>query len=138
MEHLKLTEIFHYVMVGLAVGGTAFIAAHYMIMSTAMEAMAKDSKVQQQMAAQGGMDPSLFFKGFIWFYLFMAAWGMLSLLANLASGICIHFRRQRMFSMIVAGFNCINFPFGTALGICTLIVLVRSSISAIYQGERKS
>jgi hypothetical protein len=37
-----------------------------------------------------------------------------------------------MFSLIVAGFNCINFPFGTLLGIFTLILLLRPVMPALY------
>jgi hypothetical protein len=135
-EQLKLIEIFHYVMMGLAVGGMAFLAVHYLIMSTAMEAMAHDPKFRQQ---QPGMpfDPTMFFRGFVWFYLLMAAWGALSFFANLASALCLRKRMNRTLSMIVAGFNCINVPFGTGLGICTLIVLTRSSVPALY-AEQKS
>jgi hypothetical protein len=134
-EQLKLIEIFHYVMIGLAVGGMAFLGMHYLVMSTAMESMSKNPQFQQQLQQQGGLpfDPAMFFRGFIWFYLFMGVWGLASLVANLASGLCIRTRKYRFFSMIVAGFNCINIPFGTALGICTLIVLTRSSIPTLYQ-----
>jgi len=133
-EQLKLLEIFHYVMMGLAVGGMAFLAVHYLVMSTAMEAMSKDPKFQEQLQQQPGMpfDPALFFRGFVWFYVFMGAWGVASFAANLVSALCIRKRRHRTFSMIVAGFNCINIPFGTGLGICTLIVLTRSSVAALY------
>jgi hypothetical protein len=131
-EQLKLLEIFHYVMVGLAVGGMAFVAMHYLVMSTVMESMAKSPKFQQQLKQQGGPDPTLFFHGFVWFYVFMGAWGLFSLVANAISGLCIRARKHRFFSMLVAGFNCINMPFGTGLGVCTLIVLVRSTTAALY------
>jgi hypothetical protein len=131
LEQLKLLEIFHYIMVFLAIGGGAFIAVHYMIMSTSMEMMLKDPKFTEQRTGPP-FDPALFFRGFIWFYLFMAAWSLVSLIANLASGLCLRYRRHRNFSMIVAGFNCVNFPFGTALGVFTLIVLLRSTMSSIY------
>ena len=74
-EQLKLLEIFHYVMMGLAVGGMAFLAVHYLIMSTAMGAMANNPKFQQQLQQQPGppFDPALFFRSFVWFYLFMGA-----------------------------------------------------------------
>ena len=37
-------------------------------------------------------------------------------------------RRSRPFVLVVAGVNCISFPFGTVLGIFTLVVLNRESV----------
>jgi len=51
------------------------------------------------------------------------------------SGRSIATRRNRLLSIIVAGINCGWFPFGTALGIPTLIVLLRPGVRALY-GER--
>jgi hypothetical protein len=125
-EQLKLLEVFHYVMVGLALGGMAFIYMHYLIMSTAF------SHPWPQQKEQPPFDPVEFFRAFRWFYVFMGVWGLASLVANLASGLCIHTRKCRFFSMIVSGFNCINMPFGTGLGVCTLIVLLRPTMPALY------
>jgi len=126
-DQLKLIEVFHYVMVGLALGGMAFIYMHYLIMSTAF------SHPWPQQKEQPPFDPVEFFRAFRWFYLFMGVWGLASLVANLASGLCIRARKYRFFSMIIAGFNCINMPFGTGLGICTLIVLLRPTMPEIYR-----
>jgi hypothetical protein len=48
--------------------------------------------------------------------------------ANVLSGIFIPQRKHRTFSLCVARLNCIQIPFGTALGAFTLIVLSRDSI----------
>ena len=53
-----------------------------------------------------------------------------------ASGICIHTRRLRVFSIIVAALLCLMFPIGTILGISTLRVLSRESVAAIYRASR--
>jgi hypothetical protein len=134
-QHLKLLEIFHYVMVGLAAGGILFMFVHYMIMSTVFtnpHILEQLRKSQEQQHQAMPFDPAQFIHAFIWFYVFMWAWGLVSLVMNLVSGLAIHGRRWRMFSMIVAGFNCINLPFGTILGVFTLIVLVRPSVAALY------
>jgi hypothetical protein len=57
-------------------------------------------------------------------------------ICNLLSAIFIQQRRARMFSLIVAGLDCLCFPFGTALGVFTLIVLVRSSVEELYRTTR--
>jgi hypothetical protein len=126
-EQLKLLEIFHYVMAGLATFGIGFIFVHYTIMSVAFS-----HPWPQQRGQQPPFDPAEFFRAFRWFYVFMGAWGVASLVANIVSGVCIRARKYRFFSMVVAGLNCINFPFGTGLGVCTLIVLTRATMPARY------
>jgi len=126
-EQLKLLEVFHYVMVGLAVGGMAFFLMHYTVMSVAF------SHPWPQQKNPPPFDPVAFFHAFRWFYLFMGVWGLASLVANLAAGVCIRRRQGRFFSMVVAAFNCINAPFGTALGVCTLIVLLWPTMPVIFR-----
>ena len=48
------------------------------------------------------------------------------------SGLSIAARRRRVFSLVVAGVMCLSFPIGTALGVFTIIVLVRDSVRAKY------
>jgi hypothetical protein len=129
LQHLKLIGIFHYVLGGLAVIGIAFLLVHYMIMNTVFS----NPKIFQNQPNQPPFDPVQFWHVFIWMYVLVGAWGIASLIANVVSGFCIQTRRARMFSLVVAGFNCINFPFGTALGIFTFIVLLRPSMPGIYQ-----
>ncbi len=113
---------------GLAVGGMAFLFVHYMIMSTAFS----NPHIFDNAPQKPPFDPVQFIHAFVWFYLFFCAWGLLSFFANLASAICLRLRKNRILSLVVAGFNCINFPFGMALGICTIIVLIRPSVIALY------
>jgi hypothetical protein len=49
----------------------------------------------------------------------------------LLSGVCMHLRRLRFFSMIVAGI--LLFPLGVLFGIYTLRLLTRESVVALYQ-----
>jgi hypothetical protein len=48
------------------------------------------------------------------------------------SGRFIQRRVNRTFSIVVSGFLCLFFPFGTILGIFTLIVLTRESVIRLY------
>jgi hypothetical protein len=41
-------------------------------------------------------------------------------------------RRNRIFSIVIACLSCMWFPFGTILGVFTLIVLVRPSVRFLY------
>lgn len=58
-------------------------------------------------------------------------------MANALSGWVMRARRNRLFSLIVAGFNCLQFPFGTAVGLFTFIVLLRDSVGQTYRDNRK-
>src|SRR4051812_40953640 len=56
----------------------------------------------------------------------------------LYSRICIKERKHRTFSLVMAVVNCLCIPFGTALGVFTLIILQRPSVKALYFDSPKS
>jgi len=58
---------------------------------------------------------------------------VLGSVANLISGVFLKRRKNRLFSMVVAGLNCLQVPFGTVLGVFTILVLVRPSVMQIYE-----
>jgi hypothetical protein len=41
-------------------------------------------------------------------------------------------RRSKTFCMITAGLSCLGFPYGTALGVATFLVLGRPSVTALF------
>jgi len=41
-------------------------------------------------------------------------------------------RRSRIFILVVAGISCLEFPYGTALGVMTFIVLGRESVIGLF------
>ncbi len=49
------------------------------------------------------------------------------------AGRCLHQRKHRTLTMIMAGLNCLQIPFGTALGIATFLVLQRPTVEALYR-----
>ena len=55
---------------------------------------------------------------------------------TIVSGRCIARRRSRVFSMVMAGVNCLSMPIGTVLGIFTFVVLFRPSVQALYHQGR--
>lgn len=54
---------------------------------------------------------------------------------TIISGKKIKQQKNRIFSLVVAGINCLSMPFGTALGICTFIVLLRESVVKLYENK---
>lgn len=71
---------------------------------------------------------------YVFFGLLIVAFGV----GNVLSGIWIKKRKNRTFSFVVAAMNCIQFPFGTALGVFTFIVLLRPSVETAYMANRES
>jgi hypothetical protein len=128
-EDVHLLGIFHFIMAGLGVIGILFLFFHYAMMSMVMN----NPQIQQQMRQQQNgqalpFDPQLFFHWFRWFYVLVGAWGVVSIVLNLVAGFMLRGFTGRMFIFVVACINCINLPFGTVLGIFTLIVLTRDSV----------
>ncbi|MBP8823993.1 MAG: hypothetical protein KBH07_10140 [Flavobacteriales bacterium] len=55
---------------------------------------------------------------------------------NLISAARIGQRKGRTMSQVVAAFNCLNIPFGLALGLFTFVVLGDREVRAEYEGHR--
>ena len=79
-----------------------------------------------------------FFKAFIWFYIFAGICLLIALILNALSGIFMLKEKHRMFSLVVAGLNCLNMPLGTILGIFTILVLNRDSVQRLYAPNQAS
>jgi lysylphosphatidylglycerol synthetase-like protein (DUF2156 family) len=127
-EHLKLLAIFHFVFAGLALVGIAFLFVHYFMMHTMF------SNPEMWKSQPQAMPPKAFLDAFIWFYLFMGVMLLTGLVLNLLSGYFLSQKRHRLFSLIIGGLNCLQIPFGTALGVFTIIVLSRDSVRELYSG----
>jgi hypothetical protein len=126
-EHLKLLSIFHFVVAGLALCAMFFLFVHYLMMSQ----MFSNPNLWK---STPNPPPKDFFKFFIWFYIFFGVIFFTAGFFNLLAGLFLLKRRHRIFSLVVAGLNCLQIPFGTILGIFTIMVLSRDSVRKIYRG----
>jgi hypothetical protein len=129
-NHLKLLSIFHFVGAGLAVLGIGFLFMHYTILSTVFS-NPKFFQNQNQ-----GPPPAEIFAMLKWLYLGLGLWFFSSLVLNLISAFFIRARKNRTFSLVVAAINCLHIPLGTVLGVFTSIVLIRHSVSELYNAHR--
>ena len=127
-EHLKLLSIFHFVFGGLALVGIGFLFVHYFILHTVF------SNPDMWKSQPQIMPPKAFLDAFIWFYLFMGFLLLTGLVLNVLSGLFLLQKGNRLFSVIIGGLNCLQIPFGTALGVITIIVLSRDSVRQLYAG----
>ncbi|MDF9832801.1 hypothetical protein M2103_001015 [Ereboglobus sp. PH5-5] len=125
--HLRALVICHYVNAGLGLLWLGFIGMHYAFMRMFF------SNPEMWTNAQGGSaPPEGFFDIFKWFYVIGAALVVVSMVLNLLSAGCIKARRNRVFSLVVSGLNCLNMPIGTLLGVFTIVVLSRRSVMEVY------
>jgi hypothetical protein len=126
-EHLRLLSVFHLVLAGLSVLGIGFLGLHYVMMRLMF------TNPEMWKNAHGGPPPDIFFSVFRWFYAVFGALIAAGGVGNFLSGLFIRRRTNRTFSIVMAGINCISFPFGTLLGVFTIIVLLRASVREIYE-----
>lgn len=130
VEQLKLLSIFQYVVAGILAVFSMFPLIHLAIGIAIVTG-------QFDNATQGPAPPELFG----WLFIFIAALGILCGLM-LAACVALLGRRLRantnyLYCLIVAGIECCFMPFGTVLGVFTIIVLSRPSVKTRFDVPQK-
>ena len=126
-EQLRLLAIFHYVLAGLGALFACFPLIHIAI--GAMFFLQPEFMTKGQSAPPPPQ----------WLGLIFIIMGSIFVLAGWAAAICTFIsgrylskRKNRMFSFVTAAILCAFMPFGTILGVFTIVVLSRESIRALY------
>lgn len=75
--------------------------------------------------------------GFLgWFFvIFAATWivcGLTFAICLFLAGRYLDQRRRYLFCLVMAGLACMFMPFGTVLGVFTILVLVRPSVKELF------
>lgn len=131
-DHLRVLAICHYITASLTLLMSGFIPLHYAL----MKMIFSSPETMKTKPGQPAMpfNPAEFFAIFQWFYVIAAVFMVAAVVLTAMSGRYIQRRVNRLFSLIAAGFLCMFFPFGTALGVFTFIVLTRDSVRRLYEG----
>lgn len=126
-EHLRLLSIFHYVVAGLA-ALFACLPVFHLVIGIMM------------VTGQGGFvdqEPAIGLLG-----CFLVALAGAFILAGWTFAVCLALagrylseRRHYTFCLVVAGVACAFGPFGTVLGVFTIIALVRDSVKELFEGN---
>ena len=126
-DHLNLLAIFHFVVAAMMLLGILFLFVHYTMMHFvfANPDLWKDQK--------GGPPPEAILNILIIFYVIGGAFMLVIGILNVMSGLFLRGRKNRTFSLVVAGIDCLQFPLGTILGVFTFVVLFRDSVRALYE-----
>jgi hypothetical protein len=126
-EHLQLLAIFHYVVAGLAALFSFFPLLYTMVGAIFIFAARHGT-------AKPGEDLPPEFLGWIF-----AVLGSVLFLIGIAMAICIliagrsiALRKRYSFALVMACIECLFLPFGTILGVFTIIVLSRESVRGLF------
>jgi hypothetical protein len=130
-EQLNLLAIFHYVVAGLGALCSFFPLLYTIIGATFIFAARHGT-------AKPGEDLPPEFLGWIF-----AVLGALLFLIGIAMAICIliagrflALRKRYSFAFVMACIECLFIPFGTILGVFTIVVLSRESVRALFAATR--
>lgn len=126
-EHLQLLAIFHYVVAGLA-ALFSFFPLLYTTVGTIFIFAARHG------TAKPGEDLPPEFLGWIF-----AVLGSQFFLIGIAMAICIliagrslALSKRYSFALVMACIECLFIPFGTILGVFTIVVLSRESVRGLF------
>ncbi len=127
-DHLRLLSIFHYVVGGLAGVFALFPIFHLIVGLVFVLAPAN-------VTGHGGAPPAFF--GWLFIFLAAAIMGVGFILAFciLLVGRFLNGRKHYWYCLVMAGIECVFMPFGTVLGVFTIIVLMRESVKELFLGD---
>jgi len=122
-EHLRLISLGYMISAGVA-GFFALFGLFYVLIGVVTTFALAHAPHQ----GSGDVPPAfvgLFFVAFGAVF-FLIAGGVA--FARFQAGRCVKRRKSRTFCMVIAAIGCLEFPYGTALGILSFIVLGRPSV----------
>ncbi len=127
-QYLDLLAIFHYVVGGVMALFSCFPFIHIAV------------GVAMLSGAFGGNNspPRAFGWIFILFPAMFILIGWALSVSIIMAGRRLKSRTSHTFCLVVAGLECIMFPFGTVLGIFTLVVLVKDSVKELFSSGQAS
>lgn len=124
-EQLELLSIFHYVAAGITALLSLLPLAQLALGLTVLARVTRAPRGEELFAAIGA-----------WFFVLVGAVAAacgLALAACLAvAGRALAQRRRHTFCVVVAAVACLMVPFGTLLGIFSLLVLTRPSVRELF------
>jgi len=129
-SQLQLLSVFHYVVAGLPARVSLFPLI-YLLMGVAVIFAAPTPLAPGE--APPPFDPRLIGWVFVLIGGLGCATGLVLAGYMAYAGRCLAQRRRYLLCMVVAGIACIFMPFGTALGVFTLVVLSRPAVKAAFE-----
>ena len=122
LEHLRLLSIFHYVVAGFAGLFALFPVIHLVLGIAMVSGRLDDSYTEERFFG-------LFFIGIAGV---MILAGLVFTCLLIAAGRSLSRHTNYMFCLVIAALECAFAPFGTVLGVFTIIVLQRPSVKQLF------
>ena len=128
-EHLRLLSIFHYV-----VGGVAGFCSLFPLLYTAVGFVFVALSHHPPAHPAQEVPPAALGWLFVGLGIFLFMLGAVFALTLVLAGRSLSRRRHYWFAFVVACVECVFIPFGTILGVFTIIVLSRESVKILFAG----
>ena len=127
-KHLNLLSILHFIFGGLKVIFSCIFLIHVAI------------GIAMLCGLMDGKDAPPRFLGLFFVLLgsvfILVGWIIAGLMIVL--GVKLRRRESRTFCFVVAGIECISMPFGTILGVLTIVLLMKDSVKALLEANSPS
>ncbi len=134
IEHLRLLAIFHYVVAAMAAlvgllpadpphhGTGVYLCPGHHVWPAGPQRRSSPHKIM-----------GIFFVAFASLFILM---GWTFAICVFLAGRSLARRRHYTFCLVMAAIMCIFMPFGTVLGVFTVVVLMRPSVKPLFKGSR--
>ena len=126
-QHLQLVSVFYWVVAGFTALIGLFPLMHLAVGIGIMLS-----------PPTGNGDPNVPWLIGLFFVVLASVWILAGLgftACQILTGRYLRQRRRYLFCLVVAGISCMEFPFGTALGVFTIIVLTRPTVKQMFERE---
>jgi hypothetical protein len=127
LEHLRTLALFHYVVASLLALVSLLPVIHLMIGIAILSGWFPQG--------EGEAAPAFV----VWIFVGIAS---AIILLGWAFAACVFFagrslarQRNYTFCLVIAGLSCFFMPFGTVLGVFTIVVLMRDSVKPLFAGS---
>lgn len=124
-DHLRLLSIFHYVVGGMAAFFAMLPIFHLVLGLLLIFAPGK-------LEGHGAPPPAFVGWMFVTLAIIFITIGWVFAALVLLAGRFLAKRKHYMFCLVMGGIECVFMPFGTVLGVFTLVVLTREPVKRLF------
>jgi hypothetical protein len=132
LEHIRLLSIFHYVVGGIIALFACFPFIH-LFMGIFFVANAPAMRAAQR-PGEADFPVEIFGAMFIIIPAIIILLGWTLAILTIVAGRKLSKQSGYTYCMVIAALLCMFMPFGTVLGVFTIIVLMRDSVKALFNG----
>ena len=127
-DHLRLLRIGYFISAGLTAFASILVLAYTMFFTLIFTQIAKSPG---DIAFPPSMVRLVALFGVLFVILVMGF-----AVLQFVTGQRLKERRSRTFCLVIAAITCLSIPYGTFLGVCTFLVLLRPTVQRSFQENR--